>query len=83
MQVTQYGGEYMVSTEPGQSGSPVFLHDEKTKVLGIHKGGDKRQNINLCTLVTEEMVENIERWSEELELRNVFFRFPKVEEWDK
>ena len=73
----------MVSTEPGQSGSPVFLHDEKTKVLGIHKGGDKRQNINLCTLVSEEMVENIERWSEELELRNVFFRFQKVEEWDK
>ncbi len=73
----------MVHTESGQSGSPVFSNTEKTEVFGIHKGGDKKQRVNLFTLVSEEMVKNIERWSEELELRNVFFRFPKAEEWDK
>ena len=73
----------MLHTEPGQSGSPVFSNYEKAEVLGIHKGGNKKEKINLCTLVSEEMVKNIVRWSEELELSNVFFRFPKAEEWDE
>jgi len=30
---------YDIDTTGGQSGSPVYLKDEPTKVVGIHKAG--------------------------------------------
>jgi len=53
------GGEYDIDTEPAQSGSPVFLADEKLEIVGIHKGHHKHKKINICTLVSSEMIEEI------------------------
>ena len=38
------------STEPGSSGSPIFLKD-KTEVIGIHKAGSERKKENYGTLI--------------------------------
>ena len=59
MEVTQSGGEHLVHTEGGQSGSPVYLNADKTEVVGIHKGYDYKIKKNLCTLVSKEMLRNI------------------------
>ena len=37
-------------TEPGSSGSPIFLKD-KTEVIGIHKAGSERKKENYGTLI--------------------------------
>ena len=40
IKIENYELAHKVSTEPGSSGSPIFLI-ETTKVIGIHKSGDK------------------------------------------
>ena len=41
---------YNASTKPGSSGSPILLKNT-TKVIGIHKMGNKRNNNNYGTLI--------------------------------
>lgn len=36
------GGLYDIDTESGQSGSPVFTENDKTEVVGIHKGYESK-----------------------------------------
>ena len=43
--IDNYIFSHMASTLPGSSGSPIFLKDS-TKVLGIHKGGNRQKTSN-------------------------------------
>ena len=45
---------YDASTEPGSSGSPIILKNT-TKVIGIHKKGNKKNKTNYGTLITSIM----------------------------
>ena len=42
-------------------------------MVGIHKGYDPRKNLNVCTMITKEMVFELQRWSIELGLPKVVF----------
>jgi len=55
--------EYMVDTEGGQSGSPIYFYDEKENeryVVAIHTTGDF---INRGLRVTREVFETIRHWA--------------------
>jgi len=43
--INKYELTHKASTEPGSSGSPIFLA-QTTKVIGIHKSGDEKNKIN-------------------------------------
>jgi V8-like Glu-specific endopeptidase len=65
------GGRYDIDTEAGQSGSPVcFLEDvegqELCHLVGIHKGYEKKGNLNICTMITEEVIAKLEKWMIEM-----------------
>jgi hypothetical protein len=57
----------------GHSGSPVYCM-EKTEdgesccVVGIHKGYDPKLKRNVCVLLQREMIEQLERWTAEMNL---------------
>jgi glutamyl endopeptidase len=58
--------EYLIDTEPGQSGAPVFDMDTvngqvQYVVVGIHSGASSSGN-NIATRITEEVWENLEAW---------------------
>jgi len=57
--IDKNGGEYDIYTEPGQSGSPVFFESEKLEIVGIHKGYQTQKNINICTLISQEMIQEL------------------------
>lgn len=55
--------EYMVDTEGGQSGSPIYLFDEKKKqryVVAIHTTGDF---VNRGVRITPSVFETIRKWA--------------------
>ncbi|MDF0584166.1 trypsin-like peptidase domain-containing protein [Bradyrhizobium yuanmingense] len=55
--------EYMVDTEAGQSGSPIYLFDEKTKeryVVAIHTTGDF---VNRGLRITPQIFDAIRKWA--------------------
>ncbi len=55
--------EYMVDTEGGQSGSPVYFYDEKTTqryVIAIHTTGDF---VNRGLRITPDVFKTIKRWA--------------------
>jgi V8-like Glu-specific endopeptidase len=54
---------YDIDTIGGQSGSPVYLKDESTKVVGIHKAGSMEDKMNFSTLITKEVVTVLKKWS--------------------
>jgi V8-like Glu-specific endopeptidase len=62
--LTETGGLYDIDTEHGQSGSPVFLENYSKEIVGIHKGVDKNLKLNVCTLITKNMLRELEKWSE-------------------
>jgi hypothetical protein len=65
------GGMYDIDTKPGQSGSPVYFIDEEDEtccVVGIHKAYDPKIKKNVCTLITKEVLENLQKWMGEMSL---------------
>jgi glutamyl endopeptidase len=55
--------EYMVDTEGGQSGSPVYFYDEQNNqryVIAVHTTGDY---VNRGLRITEEVFETIKKWT--------------------
>jgi glutamyl endopeptidase len=55
--------EYMVDTEGGQSGSPVYCYDEQKNqryVIAVHTTGDF---VNRGLRITEEVFETIKAWT--------------------
>lgn len=55
--------EYMVDTEGGQSGSPIYFFDEQTKkrfVIAIHTTGDF---VNRGLRITREVFATIKKWT--------------------
>lgn len=55
--------EYMVDTEAGQSGSPIYLFDEKTQeryVVAIHTTGDF---VNRGLRITPQIFDAIRKWA--------------------
>jgi hypothetical protein len=62
-------GVYDVDTRKGISGSPVYYIDEGACfVVGLHKGNDLRRRESVCTLLTREVLENLQRWMGEMSL---------------
>jgi len=60
-------GQYDIDTHEGQSGSPVHfmgkIGEEKVAhVVGIHKGQDKEASLNVCTLLTKEIINKLKEW---------------------
>jgi glutamyl endopeptidase len=56
--------EYMVDTEGGQSGSPVYFYDDEKKqryVIAIHTTGDF---VNRGLRITQDVFKTIRRWAE-------------------
>ena len=73
LKYSQHGGRYDIDTYSGQSGGPVFFMEklngkEVACVVGVHKGYDKIANLNLCALITGEVVGNLEKWMAEMGL---------------
>ena len=61
------GGRYDIDTIGGQSGSPVYFmreagSEEVCHQVGIHKGYDRIANLNVCTLITEEVIARLREW---------------------
>ena len=55
--------EYMVDTEGGQSGSPVYYYDKESGqryVIAVHTTGDF---VNRGLRITREVFETIKRWT--------------------
>ncbi|WP_041801992.1 trypsin-like serine peptidase [Rhodopseudomonas palustris] len=55
--------EYMVDTEGGQSGSPVYFYDDQTKqryVIAVHTTGDF---VNRGLRITPEIFTNLKQWT--------------------
>lgn len=52
IEITAYGGKYDIDTLPGHSGSPVYLNDEPLHIVGIHKGYNHEEKLNICCLTT-------------------------------
>lgn len=73
LQYWKYGGAYNIDTEKGQSGSPVFFMSipkghrselkKQTYVVGVHKGCDLNKNRNICTLISANVVKDLDEWS--------------------
>jgi len=64
LQYSQRGGRYDIDTNPGMSGSPVYFMEkvgerEVAHVVGIHKGFDNIARLNICTLITQEMISKL------------------------
>jgi V8-like Glu-specific endopeptidase len=56
--------EYMVDTEGGQSGSPVYFYDEEKKqryVIAVHTTGDF---VNRGLRITREIFSTLKQWTE-------------------
>jgi V8-like Glu-specific endopeptidase len=73
LKYSQHGGRYDIDTYSGQSGGPVFFMEklngkEVACVVGVHKGYDKIANLNLCALITGEVVGSLEKWMTEMGL---------------
>jgi V8-like Glu-specific endopeptidase len=51
IEITKNEGRYKVDTDKGQSGSPVFLKQNKRHIIGIHKGYDPILKTGICTLI--------------------------------
>jgi hypothetical protein len=76
------GARYDIDTTGGQSGSPVFYmkqtgNEEVCHQVGIHKGYDKIVSLNVCTLITEEVVARLREWTM---VMGVTFRVSQTEE---
>ena len=53
--------QHQVSTLPGQSGTSIILNDNgKPKIVGIHKGGVKEEQINIGRVMTSELIATLE-----------------------
>jgi hypothetical protein len=37
-------------------------------LVGIHKGYDKKSNLNTCTMITKEVIDNLQKWMVEMGL---------------
>ena len=53
---------YDIDTKSGQSGAMVYLANDKRKVVGVHKGYDPRRKMNVCALITSEMIAELQNW---------------------
>ena len=59
LMLEEEGGRYNIDTEEGQSGAPVFFiedigaEEEVCHLVGVHKGYEKKANLNICTLITD------------------------------
>jgi len=65
--VEETGGKYDIDTVKGQSGSIVYLKNNG-KMVGIHKGYDPHKNLNVCTMISSEMAEDLQKWMKELKV---------------
>ena len=50
--VNDYEFYYNTNSQPGSGGSPIILFNTK-KVIGIHKGSDRRNNLKIGTFIGE------------------------------
>jgi hypothetical protein len=56
----------------------VYLSGEKRKVVGVHKGYDPRRKMNVCAMVTGEMIVELQNWVGEFGLQNVIFNCDNI-----
>jgi V8-like Glu-specific endopeptidase len=73
LQYFHHGGRYDIDTDEGQSGSPVYYMGKVGEgmvahVVGIHKGYDRIGKLNICTLITEEVISRLGEWMVEMGL---------------
>jgi V8-like Glu-specific endopeptidase len=73
-------GRYDIDTTGGQSGSPVYFMEqlegeEVCNIIGLHKGFDRIVHLNVCTLLTEEVIDQFYKWMIEMGLT---FKVKKV-----
>ena len=53
--------KHQVSTRPGQSGTSLILNDNGSlKIVGIHKGGVKEEQVNVGRIMTSELIATLE-----------------------
>ena len=53
--------KHQVSTLPGQSGTSLILNDNgRLKIVGIHKGGIKEEQVNVGRIMTSELITTLE-----------------------
>jgi hypothetical protein len=69
----EQGGKYNIDTTRGQSGSPVlYMKQEECEEVclqvAIHKGYDKINHLNVCTLLTKQVVGQLREWMVEMGL---------------
>ena len=55
---------YDIDTKGGQSGSPVYMSRENSKVVGIHKAYDPKMRLNFATMITEPVIAVLKVWVE-------------------
>lgn len=67
--MTPTAGKYDIDSKRGHSGSPIMLERAKNIVIGLHKGYDRKLNLNVCCLVSEEMIFNLENWTQKFNLK--------------
>ena len=67
-QETEFAMYYDVDTKTQQSGSPVIsLNSQgRIEIVGIHKGYNRRINLNVGTKFTDKTMKNINNWALEL-----------------
>ena len=62
--INKYEFKHSIDTDYGPSGSPIILFNT-LKVIGIHKQGDKNEDINFGTFIGEIFKDKREGYSEE------------------
>ena len=51
------GITYAIDTEPGQSGSPVYIKiKDDVQLVGIHKAYSTRDKLNTAVFITAELI---------------------------
>jgi len=54
---------YDIDTAGKQSGAPVyFKYGDIVTLIGIHKGYSEDENLNYCTMITNEVMTILQDW---------------------
>jgi len=55
---------YDIDTKGGQSGCPVYISGDNSKLVGIHKAYDPIKDLNFATMITESVIAVLKVWVE-------------------
>ena len=73
-----YNLKHLCETELGSSGSPLLnLHNNK--VIGVHKGSQKKKNYNLATFIRKP-IEEFKKIIKDLDIKNIDNRIDDIDE---